>query len=227
MARIMIVEDDAKLQELIAGHLRRYGHETVVAADFANVRDEFARLHPDLVLLDVNLPYYDGFYWCRQIRAVSMVPIIYLSARTSEMDQVYAMENGGDDYVTKPFSLEVLTAKVNSVLRRVQGEYAAAPMLRSAGGLTLDEQRSEVICHERRAELTPTEFRLLSLLMQNTGNIVARETLLEQLWDDMSFVDDNTLTVNVSRVRRKLAEVGYAGSIATRRGQGYLLEVSE
>ncbi|MGE5559676.1 MAG: response regulator transcription factor [Chloroflexota bacterium] len=244
MARILIVEDDEKLRDIIANHLRRYGHEPQAVADFAQVRDEFLRLSPDLVLLDVNLPYYDGFYWCRQIRAVSQVPIIFLSARTGDMDQVFAMENGGDDYVTKPFSLEVLTAKIGSVLRRVRGELAPGaqpaqagtvppgsapaathPQL-SVGGLTLDDQRCQAIYGDQRVELSLTEFRLLSLLMRSAGSIVTRETLLEQLWDDVSFVDDNTLNVNVARVRRRLEQIGFAGGIVTRRGQGYMLETA-
>lgn len=230
MPRVLIVEDDAKLRDLIANHLQRYGHEPLTVADFARVKDEYLRLQPDLVLLDVNLPYFDGFYWCRQIRAVSKVPIIFVSARTGEMDQVFAMENGGDDYVTKPFSLEVLTAKIHSVLRRVNGELApAAPVARpgiiSAGGLTLDERRYEAVYAGSHIELSLTEFRLLTLLAQNAGSIVSRETLLEELWDDVSFVDDNTLNVNVARVRRRLEQIGFGGSIVTKRGQGYLLEV--
>ncbi len=226
--RILIVEDDAKLRKMIADGLRRYGLAPLAVLDFARVRDEFLAQKPDLVILDVNLPYYDGFFWCRQIRAVSRVPIVFLSARAGDVDQVFAMENGGDDYVTKPFSLEVLIAKVRSVLRRVYGEYAAGPGGHArieAGGLVLDEERSEAVHGDRRTELSRTELRLLALLVRQAGHIVSRETLLEELWDDVSFVDDNTLTVNVSRVRRKLEDLGFAGGIVTKRGQGYMLEL--
>jgi len=228
-----VFDDVQRRCGLIADALARYGFTPLTVGDFSRVKDEFVKLGPDLVILDINLPYYDGFFWCRQIRTVSQVPVIFLSARTGDTDQVFAMENGGDDYVTKPFSVEVLIAKIRSVLRRVYGEYAGSmsrerghaggPL--SVGRLSLDEARDEVMCDERRVGLTRTEFRLLSLLARNAGRIVPRETLLEELWDDVTFVDDNTLTVNVSRVRRKLAEVGFAGAIVTRRGHGYLLEV--
>ncbi|HEY3314366.1 MAG TPA: response regulator transcription factor, partial [Bacillota bacterium] len=170
-----------------------------------------------------------GFYWCRQIRTVSKVPVVFLSARTGDMDQVLAMENGGDDYVTKPFSLEVLIAKIRSLLRRVYGEYAGAvpSRLRTVGPLLLDEDRGQIACGERRTDLSHTEFRLLDLLARQAGRVVGREELLAALWDDVSFVDDNTLNVNVARVRRKLEEVGFPGGIATKRGQGYRLEVGD
>lgn len=226
MSRILIVEDDFKLRESIGNGLRRYGFTPRMVTDFSRVKDAFREFEPDLVLLDVNLPDFDGFYWCRRIRSVSKVPIVFLSARTGDMDQVFAMENGGDDYITKPFSLEVLIAKVRGVLRRVYGEYAGPPhlRLRAVGDLTLDESRSEVSCRDRRVEFTQTEFRLLGLLVQSAERIITREALLEQLWDDVSFVDDNTLTVNVSRVRRKLEELGAGATIVTKRGRGYLLE---
>ncbi len=229
MSRILIVEDDQKLRKMIEGGLRRYGLTPIAVADFSRVRDEFVAAEPDLVLLDVNLPYYDGFFWCRQIRAVSKVPVVFLSCRTGDTDQVFAMENGADDYVTKPFSLEVLIAKIRSVLRRTSGEYAAGgaggPAHRiEVSGLTLDEDRGVIFYQGRRADVSPTETRLLSILLRSAGRIVPRDTLLEQLWDDVSFVDDNTLTVNVSRVRRKLEDLGFGGAIITRRGQGYLIE---
>ncbi len=230
--RILIVEDDFKLRRMIEDGLRRYGLTPLTVTDFSRVRDEFLALQPDLVLLDINLPYYDGFFWCRQIRTVSKVPIVFLSARTGDTDQVFAMENGGDDYVTKPFSLEVLIAKLRSVLRRAYGEYAGGAAAGGgqgagrleAGGLVVDEERSEAAYGGRRVDLSRTELRLLGLLLRNVGRIVSRETLLEELWDDVSFVDDNTLTVNVSRVRRKLEDLGFDGAIVTKRGQGYVLE---
>lgn len=226
MFRILVVEDDDKLRSLIVANLSKYGFTPLVVEDFTHVKQEFAMHKPDLVLLDINLPFFDGFYWCRQLRSISTVPIIFLSARAGEMDQILAMENGGDDYVTKPFSLEVLTAKVRSVLRRVYGEYALPQQSSGvwhAAGLTLDESRLEVHYQEQRQELSPTEFRLLSLLARKVGRVVKREELLEGLWDNVDFVDENTLNVNVARVRRKLAELHYTGEIATKRGQGYKL----
>lgn len=228
MFSVMIVEDDAKIARIVADDLTRYGYRALVTQDFARVKSEFVRLQPDAVLLDINLPLYDGFYWCRQIRTVSTVPVIFISARVGEMDQVLAIENGGDDYITKPFSLEVLRAKLRSVLRRTYGEYAAQgeqPGLWQAGEMVLDDGRNRVSWQRQQIELPLTEYRLLRCLLRSAGSIVSRETLLEALWDDTSFVDDNTLTVNVTRVRKRLEELGLQSTIETKRGQGYLLRL--
>lgn len=227
MFRVLIVEDDEQIASIIAGELSRYGYEAQRVSDFAQIKLEFLRLQPDLVIMDINLPLYDGFYWCRQIRTVSTVPIIFLSARTGEMDQVLAIENGGDDYITKPFSLEVLRAKIRSVLRRTYGAYAVPSdrhqSLWEVDGLVFDEARNSVSWGEQHTELSLTEFRLLKCLARKAGRIVTREELLSALWDDVSFVDDNTLTVNVARVRRRLQDIGLVGVIETKRGQGYAL----
>lgn len=227
MFRVLIVEDDEQIASIIASELERYGYEAHRVANFAQVKLEFLRLQPDLVIMDINLPLYDGFYWCRQIRVVSTVPIIFLSARTGEMDQVLAIENGADDYITKPFSLEVLRAKIHSVLRRAYGEYAGqsehSQSLWEVGGVIFDEERNMVSWGERQTELSLTEFRLIKCLAKKAGRIVAREELLSVLWDDINFVDDNTLTVNVARVRRRLEDIGLVGVIETKRGQGYAL----
>jgi DNA-binding response OmpR family regulator len=210
--------------------MRRYGYDSVLLADFGGIKEQFVELKPDLVIMDVNLPRFDGFYWCRQIRTISHVPIIFLSARTGDMDQVFAIENGGDDYVTKPFSLEVLMAKVQSALRRAYGEYAlspaSSPNVWTVSGLTFDEDRHTLAWGEREVELTQNEFRLAKALALKSGSIVPRDELLEALWDDIAFVDDNTLTVNVARVRSKLTEIGLNDAIQTRRGFGYVLTLS-
>lgn len=225
---VLIVEDDAKIASIVANDLARYGYQTTMTRDFARVKSEFIRLQPDVVLLDINLPVYDGFYWCRQIRTISTVPVIFISARVGEMDQVLAIENGGDDYITKPFSLEVLRAKLHSVLRRTYGEYAVQseqPGLWQVGDLVLDDSRNRVSWQQQQLELSMTEYRLLRCLVRSVGSIISRETLLEALWDDVSFVDDNTLTVNVTRVRKRLEELGLQNVIETRRGQGYLFRL--
>ncbi|NLW18029.1 MAG: response regulator transcription factor [Firmicutes bacterium] len=231
MFRIMIVEDDEQLASIITGELERYGYEAQRVTDFAQVKLEFLRLQPHLVIMDINLPLYDGFYWCRQLRTVSTVPIIFLSARTGDMDQVLAIENGGDDYITKPFSLEVLRAKIRGALRRTYGEYALPsdrqPTLWEVNGLIFDEERNTVSWGDRQTELSLTEFRLLKCLARKAGCIVTREELLTALWDDINFVDDNTLTVNVARVRRRLQDIGLTGVIETKRGQGYALMLGE
>lgn len=227
MFRVLIVEDDEQIASIIASELTRYGYESHRVTDFAQVKLEFLRVQPDLVIMDINLPLYDGFYWCRQIRVVSTVPLIFLSARTGEMDQVLAIENGADDYITKPFSLEVLRAKIHGVLRRTYGEYAGQSdrnqLLWEVEGVVFDEERNTVSCGEHQVELSLTEFRLIKCLAKKAGRIVLREELLSVLWDDVSFVDDNTLTVNVARVRRRLEDIGLVGVIETKRGQGYSL----
>lgn len=225
--RIMIVEDDAKISAILAEELRRYGFEVVETAGDANVKEAYLGHRPHLVLLDINLPRYDGFYWCRQLRTVSKVPIVFVSARADDLDQVRALEHGGDDYITKPFNLELVVAKVRSTLRRAYGEYAPGrdDLLLHVRGLTLNRADNRVSFEGRHAELTPREFRLLACLAERPGEIVTRAELLEALWDDMEFVDDNTLTVNVTRVRRRLAELGLLDVIETKRGQGYKLNL--
>jgi two-component system OmpR family response regulator len=231
MYKIMIVEDDDKIAGILAGYLGKYGYEAVRVTDYKNIKNEFVARAPHLVMLDINLPQFDGFYWCRQIRTVSNVPILFLSARTGEMDQVMAIENGGDDYITKPFHLEVVMAKVKSALRRAYGEYAAAAMQSNAdvtdvAGLLLDRSKNTLEWNGKKVDLTRNEFRLMDELARNVGRIVTREQLLEALWDDVDFVDDNTLTVNVTRVRKKLEELGIDKAIETVRGQGYRLCVT-
>ncbi|MGE5654417.1 MAG: response regulator transcription factor, partial [Bacillota bacterium] len=221
--RILLVEDDPKIAAILADELQRYGYTILQARDFQRVRDEFVAARPDLVLLDINLPRFDGFYWCRQIRSLSNVPIIFVSARAGDLDQVRALENGGDDYITKPFNLELVLAKVRSALRRTYGEYALArdSEVIQVGDLLLNKSRNRVSRNGVEVELTPKEFRLLCCLAERPGVIVDRENLLEALWDDLDFVDDNTLTVNVTRVRRRMAELGLPDAIETTRGQGY------
>lgn len=228
MYRIMIVEDDEKIGALLRDYIGRYGFEAHVASRFRDLAAEFEDVQPHLLLLDINLPYFDGYYWCRQIRLRSNVPIIFLSARSGEMDQVMAIENGGDDYVAKPIPLDLLMAKIKSALRRAYGEYAAGQAQPSgdtvaAGSLALDIGRSELSWRGARVPLSKNERQLAHALLRQAGRIVSREELLEALWDDVQFVDDNTLTVNVTRLRRKLEELGLRDAIDTIRGQGYRL----
>ncbi|WP_276915477.1 response regulator transcription factor [Aneurinibacillus aneurinilyticus] len=227
MYRIFIIEDDLKIASILHDYLVRYGYEVVQAQDYRQIKQECVKMQPDLVLLDINLPYYDGFYWCRQIRTASNVPIIFISARTGEMDQVMAIENGGDDYITKPFHLEIVISKVKSLLRRTYGEYAggnfATRNIYHVGGLYLYGDQNVVEWKGKRIELSKKEFRLLNCLVQKANQIVSREELLEVLWDDIEFVDDNTLSVNVTRVRRRLGELGIRNAIETKRSQGYRL----
>lgn len=222
MCSIMIIEDDKKLSSLIRNHLERYGYKTYSVEDFSNIKGEFIKNNPQLVLMDINLPLFDGFYWCRDIRTVSNVPIIFISARDSDMDQVMAIENGGDDYITKPFSYDVLFAKIKGVMRRAYGSYAESSReVFEINGLFLYMNQNIVEYQGKKIELSNKEFQLLHLLLKSVNKIVSREILLEVLWNDINFVDDNTLSVNMTRVRKRLEELGITDVIETKRGQGY------
>ncbi|CAM3002143.1 response regulator transcription factor [Paenibacillus sediminis] len=226
--QIMIVEDDDKIAEILGSYIKRYGYDTVRAVRMDDIKQEFAEHKPDLVLLDINLPHYDGFYWCRQIRTISNAPIIFISARTGEMDQVMAIENGGDDYITKPFHLEIVLAKIKSALRRAYGEYSASQEQSdtlNVHGLSFDRTRNSLEWNGKIVDLTRNECLLFDALTMKTGRIMSREKLLGMLWDDVQFVDDNTLTVNVTRLRKKLEEIGINDAIETVRGQGYRLNM--
>lgn len=181
------------------------------------------------MLLDVNLPWYDGFYWCRQIRTVSSAPVIFISARAGEMDQVMAIDNGGDDYIVKPFNLDLVTAKVRAALRRAYGEYAAPAGQGGleGAGLRYDPERLRVEHGGQSVELSRNEGQLLEALLRADGRVVKREKLLAALWDDAEFIDDNTLTVNVNRLRKRLADLGLEDAVRTVRGEGYMLTQSE
>lgn len=224
MYNIMIVEDDPKLAELLQSHIRRYGNEAIIVQDFDQVLERFQEIRPHVVLLDVNLPSFDGYYWCRQIRSLSTCPIIFISARSETMDQLRALENGADDYITKPFHYDIVIAKIHSQLRRVYGDYAAVTGERTVEkeGLVLYPERMELQLGEQTVALTKKETILLETLLGRSPRLVSRETILEKLWDD-TFVDDNTLSVNITRVRKRLAELGIEDGLETVRGSGYRL----
>jgi len=227
MHKIMIVEDDPKLASLMSTSLAKYGFHPVVIEQFDRVLDQFNAHRPDMVLLDVNLPSYDGYYWCRQIRSVSTCPVLFISARAGEMDQVMALENGGDDYITKPFHNEIAMAKVRSLLRRAYGEYATGrERFASWEGLSIFPERLELELGGRNVMVTKKEADILELLIKRAPRIASRDELLERLWDDQMFVDENTLNVNMARVRKKLQELGVQDGIETVRGSGYRLVAS-
>lgn len=219
----MLVEDDADIRGIVADTLRKWQYDVVEPADFGDVRQAFETHRPHLILLDINLPVFDGFYWCRQIRAVSNVPIIFLSSRNQNMDIVMAINMGGDDFVQKPFDLEILVAKVTALLRRNYTYQEETLQLRHRG-LLLNVANSTADFEGRVAELSRNEFIILGVLMRKAGTIVSRDDLMQALWHDEQFIDDNTLTVNVNRLRRKIAELGLEPFIATRKGMGYIVE---
>ena len=225
MFKIFIVEDDPGIAGRLREYLHRFDYDTYAADDFDTIKQQFERYEPHLVLLDINLPKFDGYYWCRQIRSQSTCPIIFISAREGKMDQVMALENGGDDYITKPFDYDIVIAKAMSQLRRAYGSYASSAGDRtvSVAGLSLDKERLFLSIGESKVELSLTEMKILDELMGRMERIVSRDRLLEKIWDDQKFVDDNTLNVYVTRVRKKLQMLGIEDALQTVRGQGYRL----
>lgn len=220
--KIMIVEDDPDIGELLSMHLRKFGFSTHLCKDFSQVLKEFEENEPHLVLLDINLPAYDGFYWCGKLRAKSPCPIIFLSSRNADSDQVYAMMNGGDDFVTKPFSLDVITAKITALLRRTYGEYAAvASGELQCGDCTFSQNRLTLLCNGKEVELSKTEAGVLRVIFTKHPGIASREELLNEIWDDETFVEENTLNVTISRLRRRLEQVGSRLVLKSVRGVGY------
>nr|WP_106784893.1 response regulator transcription factor [Lysinibacillus timonensis] len=226
--RIFIVEDDKKIASLLADKLRKYQYQVNLVENFEEIIEECNAFAPHIILLDINLPAYDGYYWCRQLRQYTTCPILFISARSGEMDQIFALENGGDDFITKPFNYEIVLAKIKSHLRRTYGEYSARQEERTIklGQLTLYLERMELMMKDIEIPLQKKECVILELLMGQSPKVVAREVLLEELWDDQTFVDENTLNVNMTRVRKKLADYGVTSVIETVRGAGYRFVLS-
>jgi DNA-binding response OmpR family regulator len=221
--QIMLVEDDEKIRAIVADMFRKWQFEVHETTSFDQVLTDFNQVHPHLVLLDINLPVFDGYYWCQQIRAVSKVPIIFLSSRNQNMDIIMAMNMGGDDFVQKPFDLGVLVAKVNALLRR-NYTYQEDSQQLIHHELILNLANSTAQYRKDTAELSRNEFIILQLLMRSAGKIISRDELMQALWNEEQFVDDNTLTVNVNRLRRKIALLGLEDYILTRKGMGYIIE---
>lgn len=229
METILIIEDDAKLAGLLSAYLSKYEFRTIIVEDFNRVMETFNESSPNLVLLDANLPRYDGFYWCRQIRTTSLCPILFISARDGGIDQVMALENGGDDYITKPFHYEVVLAKIRSHLRRAYGSYSQHQEERKVqlGDLILYPERYVIQYNGQSSELTQKEAILLEGLLLKEGRVVNRERLLDLMWEDQHFIDDNTLNVYITRVRKKLKNLGLGDVVETVRGAGYRLNTSK
>ncbi|MEK5028215.1 response regulator transcription factor [Paenibacillus sp. FSL M7-1046] len=225
--KIMIVEDDTRIRTLLTDILRKYGYEVVAVEDFLHVEALFEQEAPQLVLLDLNLPYYDGFYYCRVFRRKTTVPILIISARDEEASQVLCMELGADDYIVKPLNVQVLLAKIMAILRRGYGEYAHKPeAVQAALPFLLDDRNFSISRSGKVEELSKNEYKLLKKLLEKRDTIVTREELLEELWDDVHFVVDNTLTVNVTRVKNKLLSLGFQDVIKVKRGVGYIFDSS-
>lgn len=222
MYRILIVEDDSTIAKMIKKHLISWGYEAVCSENFQNITEDFLSFNPQLVLLDLSLPFYNGFHWCQEIRKISKVPIIFISSASDNMNIVMAMNMGGDDFIAKPFDLNVLTAKIQAILRRsFNGNIKTALEYRSA---VLNTDDASLIIGEDKIELTKNEYRILKILMENKGKIISRDTLMRQLWETDCFVDENTLSVNVARLRKKLENAGLSDFIKTKKGLGYIIE---
>ena len=220
MYRIFLVEDDETIARLIKKHLEKWEYEVSTVQDFGNVLGEFAACDPQLVLLDIRLPFYNGYHWCTQIRQVSKVPIIFLSSVSDNMNIVMAMNMGADDFIPKPFDLEVLTAKMQALLRRSY-DFAGSSSMLEHKGMLLNLSDATILYQEQKVELTKNELKILQTLIENKTQVVTRETLMTRLWESDMYVDENTLSVNVNRLRKKLTSIGLEDSILTKKGIGY------
>ncbi|GFZ23699.1 response regulator transcription factor [Eubacterium callanderi] len=219
--RIMIIEDDPKIRQELSEFLNRYGYDPVFPVSFKHITTSILANPPDLILLDINLPVYDGYYICREIRKQSDVPIIIVTSRDSEFDELMSMNLGADDYITKPYNTQILLARIASVLKRANPSSGSTTM--SHNGLTLDLSRSVIQSARGETELTKNEVGILRLLLSHKNEIVSREAIMNALWQSDAFVDDNTLTVNINRLRRKISEIGLKDYLVTKRGQGYMV----
>lgn len=223
MYKILMVEDDAVIASSIEAHLSRWGYEIRCGSDFHNIMGEFAEFAPQLVLLDISLPFFNGFHWCAEIRRQSKTPVIFISSASDNMNIVMAMNMGGDDFITKPFDLNVLTAKVQAMLRRTYEFESAGAGLMEHQGAVLNTGDFTLTFGSEKIELTKNEYRILLTLMENRGYTVSRDELMARLWENDSYVDDNTLTVNVNRLRKRLESAGLHDYIQTKKGVGYIL----
>ena len=223
MYRILIVEDDGAIAGAVRRHVETWGFEARAVADFQNVLAEFSRYDPHLVLLDIALPFFSGYHWCGEIRKISKVPVIFLSSASDKMNIVMAVGMGADDFLAKPFDLTVLTAKIQAVMRRAY-DFAVRSEIIEHKGAMLNAADATLHFGGQKIDLTKNEFRILLTLMENRGRVVGRESLMQRLWETDSFVDENTLSVNVARLRRKLEAAGLSDFIETKKGLGYLVD---
>ena len=223
MYKILLVEDDIDLAKETLIALEKWGFKVNLIDNFENIIEEFKYIKPEVVLLDVNLPLYNGFYWCEKIREISNVPIIFLSSRDSDMDLIMGINNGGDDYITKPFSIDVLVTKINAIIRRVYN-YNNSNNIIGYKDLIFDIEKGIIKLNNKNIELTKNEIKILTLLLKNKDKVVSRESLMMSLWDSDEFVTDNALTVNINRLRSKIKELGVEDFIKTKKGIGYIVE---
>ena len=224
MYKILLVEDDEAISNSIKNHLENWGFEVVAVRDFRNIIYEFNKVNPHIVLLDIMLPFYDGYYWCKEVRKISNVPIVFISSASDNMNIVMAVNMGGDDFLAKRFEFSVLLAKVQAVLRRTYDMSGGIAVIEHKG-ITLNLNDFTLSYQDKILELTKNEFRILETLLANKGKIVSRDTLMTKLWQDDNYVEENTLTVNVMRLRKKLEDIGATDFIKTKVGCGYIVEL--
>lgn len=221
MNKIVIIEDDSKLRKYMEKYLKGYNYEVFIIDDFENVEEEVLDINPDLILLDINLPIFDGFYFLKVLKRKADIPTIIVSARSEEGEQIRGIEMGADDYVTKPFSMGILLAKINAVLRRTTTKSIDVI---EVCDMTLLCEGMQLKAHDTIIDLSKNEYKLMKIFMNNYNKIVSREQLLEELWEEEAFVDDNTLTVNITRLKKKLKDIDLNCEIVTKRGIGYALK---
>jgi len=224
MYKILVIEDEEKIRDIIKESLSKWGFEAYSVNNFNNVFEEFVQINPQLVLMDVNLPAFDGFYWCNKLRNISKVPVVFLSSRSTNMDVIMAVNMGGDDYITKPFSMDILMAKINAILRRTYSYTDTSMDALDYKGVLLSLKDNTLYYAEKSIELTKNEFKIIYILMKRHETIVSREDIMQELWQDENFIDDNTLTVNINRLRKKLKEIGLIEFIKTVINQGYVIK---
>lgn len=220
--KILLIEDDASIFETIQERFASWDLQVVGPSNFQQVLDTFIEEKPHLVIIDIQLPAYDGFHWCREIRTVSKVPIIFLSSRDHPMDMVMAMQMGADDFIQKPFHMDVLLAKVQAVLRRTYDYVEEQSEITKWNGAIVDYAKGTIVLKDKICDLTKNEMFILHILLQHLDKVVSRDELMRKLWDDERFVNDNTLSVNVNRLRQKLEEIGLESVIVTKKGLGYM-----
>lgn len=223
MYKILIIEDDLAIANSIKKHMQSWGFETETIYDFKEIMSSFTDYKPHLILLDISLPYFNGYYWCSEIRKVSNVPIIFISSASDHMNIVMAMSMGGDDFITKPFELDVLTAKIQALLRRTY-DFGNVSHVLEYNGIQLNISNLTLEYNGQKIELSKNENKILQILFENKGKVVSRDSIMVKLWETDHYIDDNTLTVNITRLRKRLQEVGPSDLIATKKGIGYMVE---
>lgn len=221
--KVLIIEDDMVIAKVMANHLTKWNYEVKYITDFRDIINRFIEFEPQLVLLDISLPFYNGYHWCNEIRKISKVPIIFVSSASDNMNVVMAMDIGGDDFIVKPFDLSVLVAKINALIRRTYSFQGQVNLIEK-NGVVLNLNDTCITYRDKKVELTKNDFKIMQILMENSGEVVSRNDIMTRLWESDSFIDDNTLTVNVARLRKKLEEAEIYDFITTKKGLGYMVE---